>query len=442
MEIYCTGCGKVLPRDNARFCNNCGMLIPSLPSTPSTLSISESTSSLHDQARRESDRTVLREQIAYQPPSSPVRGIGQDKQFSGKDRQNRAAFKAGKVGQPEKIPDAMATDQPGNELEMTDIDQPGSVAEAEAMVQSDVHQSESEEAPQAAIANVLADGVGKENVDLPRAVSKVEESPSEEVSSNEELPTSPMGVQLADQAPVEEQNVENLPTSSLVIEPSEQPVVADAGSDEIQYQDTARLPLPSIPAIITSVPRILMPPVQRARRSFPAVIVIASLAVLLLGGLGAWVMIFQPFSVSPVTDPTQSFKSINLRVSLLYPTGWIVQVEKSKSTVRFSDSSQTAQVVLVTAGATNNDLSRYLQQQATQMGITGAKQGTQVSFAGALWQQIQGTVQKSGANYTTTIFVTVHDHRLFTLMQQAHQSIYAQEEELIFLPMRSSLQFM
>jgi hypothetical protein len=73
--------------------------------------------------------------------------------------------------------------------------------------------------------------------------------------------------------------------------------------------------------------------------------------------------------------------------------------------------------------------------------MTGAKVGTPLSFAGARWQLVQGSVQKSGANYTETVLATVHGNHLLTLIQSAPQSIYADEEKLVFSGIRSSLEF-
>ena len=89
-----------------------------------------------------------------------------------------------------------------------------------------------------------------------------------------------------------------------------------------------------------------------------------------------------------------------------------------------------------------NDLTQALQQQAAQAAMAGGKVGTPLSFAGASWQQIQGTVQQSGANYTEVIFVTIHGNHLFKIAQLAPLSTYASEESLCFAPMRASFHFL
>ncbi|HEV2655051.1 MAG TPA: hypothetical protein VGT82_08825, partial [Ktedonobacteraceae bacterium] len=73
MAIQCQYCGTDLPRDDARFCNNCGMLVPSHPFSPQSISaakINASQSSAPAQARDEG-KPVLREQVAHLPQARP-----------------------------------------------------------------------------------------------------------------------------------------------------------------------------------------------------------------------------------------------------------------------------------------------------------------------------------------------------------------------------------
>ena len=168
---------------------------------------------------------------------------------------------------------------------------------------------------------------------------------------------------------------------------------------------------------------------------------VSLLLLVILGGVGAWVILYQPFSVASVTQPQQNFRDTQLGLSLLYPNGWNVQVDHSKASVNFYDSSHTAQVTIVVASANGGDLGAYLQQEATQLGMTGQKTGPSLSFAGTSWQQLQGNVQQSGASYTETLLAAVHDTRLFAIMFLAPQPTYAQEDHIVFSGMRSSFQF-
>ncbi|MFL5654384.1 MAG: hypothetical protein ACJ8CB_09425, partial [Ktedonobacteraceae bacterium] len=86
-------------------------------------------------------------------------------------------------------------------------------------------------------------------------------------------------------------------------------------------------------------------------------------------------------------------------------------------------------------------LGQYLQQEASQLGMTGQKKGPALSFAGVSWQQMQGSVLERGASYTGTVVVTVHNQHLFTMLLLAPQITYAQEDQLVFSGIRSSFQF-
>jgi hypothetical protein len=166
------------------------------------------------------------------------------------------------------------------------------------------------------------------------------------------------------------------------------------------------------------------------------------LPVLLIGGLGVWIVEAQPFSVSPVTQPWQQFQDAKLGVSLPYPNGWQVQVDHAKSSARFYDSSNTAQVTIAVTNAADGNLAQYLSQQARQLQMTATKSGASATFAGTSWSQMQGTTQQSGANYTTTLLATVHNNHLFTITQLAPSSNYADQEKVNFSYMRDSWRFL
>ncbi|HEV2661491.1 MAG TPA: hypothetical protein VGU68_12865, partial [Ktedonobacteraceae bacterium] len=92
--------------------------------------------------------------------------------------------------------------------------------------------------------------------------------------------------------------------------------------------------------------------------------------------------------------------------------------------------------------ANAGDVNAALQQQATKLGLSGTKAGAALTFAGTTWQQSQGNLQQSGANYTVTLLAAVHGSHLYTIVQQAPQSNYADWEQAFFAPMRSSLKFL
>ena len=98
---------------------------------------------------------------------------------------------------------------------------------------------------------------------------------------------------------------------------------------------------------------------------------------------------------------------------------------------------------IVAVAGNGQDATQYLQKEASQLGITGLKLRTPVSFAEASWQQAQGSLLQSqtGVTYTETLFVTNHGNRFYTIMQIAPPSTYNEEDATIFSGMRSSFQF-
>ena len=190
----------------------------------------------------------------------------------------------------------------------------------------------------------------------------------------------------------------------------------------------------------TPPPQVSVPP-KPHRKSRKPLVLVSLLLLILIGGVGAWVVVWQPFSVPGITQPQQNFKDTRLGFSLLYPGGWRFQVDQGKTTTHFYDSSHTAQVDIVVGFANGGDLGQYLQQEASHLGMTGQKKVSPLSFAGESWQQIQGSVLEGGASYTETVIVTVHNQHLFTILLLAPQITYAQEDQLVFSSMRSSFQF-
>ena len=166
------------------------------------------------------------------------------------------------------------------------------------------------------------------------------------------------------------------------------------------------------------------------------------LCLLLGGGVATWIVLAQPFTIAPITKPWQDYRSTALGVSMAYPTGWNKQEDQKNREVHFYDTSHTVQVNLAVADANGQSADQYLQKQATSMGLTGAKSGEPLTFAGASWQEVQGSMQQQGATYTGTILVTLHGNTLITLTQLAPQARYADAEQTIFSYMRASFQFL
>jgi hypothetical protein len=186
-----------------------------------------------------------------------------------------------------------------------------------------------------------------------------------------------------------------------------------------------------------------VPPLARPKKNNRArlSIVFGFLFILLLGGVIAWVIVAQPFAVPEITKTTQNFNSPSLGMSLQYPRNWVVAVNKQNGTVSFYDDNHTDQVKVTVVAAGNQGINQYMTKTVSSLGMTGLKTQAELSFAGTTWQQIRGSVQESGANYTATLLVTMHGQYFYTILQLAPSSTYPFEEQLVFSKMRSSFQF-
>ncbi|WP_069803715.1 hypothetical protein [Thermogemmatispora onikobensis] len=179
------------------------------------------------------------------------------------------------------------------------------------------------------------------------------------------------------------------------------------------------------------------------RRKRPLAVVALILALLLIsGGLTAWVVVYQPFSVPLITQPLQAFSDQRLGVALSYPQGWSYRLDYQQGKVTFSDSTHTGQMIILVAPAGDQDLAHSLQKEASQIGLTGAKSADPLVFGGVSWQQLRGTVVIAGASYTESLLVTSHAGHLYTFMQLAYQKIYTDEEKQVFAPARASFRFL
>ncbi len=164
------------------------------------------------------------------------------------------------------------------------------------------------------------------------------------------------------------------------------------------------------------------------------------LVALVLAGLICWLL----FSLlGPSANPWQSFSDTKLGFSVSYPADWQVQVDDKQSVVHFHDNTQTGKVdIAISLGATAGDVTRFLQQRASRLGMTNITTGPSSSFAGTSWQQVQGKLVQEGVSYSVTMLATMHGNHLYLLTQSSPQSTYKDEDTLIFSAMRAGLRFL
>jgi hypothetical protein len=164
------------------------------------------------------------------------------------------------------------------------------------------------------------------------------------------------------------------------------------------------------------------------------------LFILLLGATVAWINVTQPFTVSPVTQTTQSFRNSDIGVSLQYPRSWTVQLDKNNAAISFYDDNQTDQFKINTAAINGRSIDQYISKEVASLGMTGQKPGGSLSFAGTSWQQVQGNTLQSGASYMATLLVTTHGDRYYAIIELAPTPTFAQEDQVVFSHIRSSFQ--
>ncbi len=192
----------------------------------------------------------------------------------------------------------------------------------------------------------------------------------------------------------------------------------------------------------TPPPSMAMPPrVSRSKRKSrkPFVFMLIVLGLLVVGSLIAWVVVEQPFAVPAVTNTDQPFQSTSLGIALRYPQGWVAHIDSKKGSVSFYDSSHTGQVTVNETTATGG-IAQYIKTE--ESGITGQSNQPSLTFAGASWQQVKGSMVQNGATYTVILLATEHNNRFYSIMQQAPPAAYSGEEQLAFSHMRASFQFL
>ncbi|HEY6285297.1 MAG TPA: PsbP-related protein, partial [Ktedonobacteraceae bacterium] len=272
----------------------------------------------------------------------------------------------------------------------------------------------------------------------------------DEEEGAEELPTNPLITSLPQNTPLSHissapatdfgdgvmlhSQIEDMATRPYVAQPRtispeiEKPIhqqrQAMQASTGITYSPVMQRPVTPVP-----LPQSQIPPAQPVRQTPPLsmpvpplarpkknnrtrlAIVFGLLFILLLGGVIAWVIVTQPFAVPEITKTTQNFKNTSLGVSLQYPQNWAVDVNKQIGTVNFYDDNHTDQVNINVVVAGNQSMNQYMNKTMSSLGMTGQRTQAELTFAGATWQQIQGSVLQSGANYTATLLFTMHRER-------------------------------
>ena len=430
MAKQCDHCGKVLPNDSIRYCPGCGKSVAS--SRPAKKSISQDppawmkqletslTSNRSNLPLRELNVTVWEEQETRSLVSP---GSGNDEVQADQQVADGLPTSPLLVASP---PRASVPSQAQSSLSGIDV---GKENVAEELPTNPYMAS----VPQNAPISHASSSPGFDFADSALSDDQIEEmatrpyaAQSRNISQGKVKPVQDQQRQAMQTPP----GIMNAPVMQRPVTPVPLPALQ---SQLPSFQPVRQTPPGSMP----------VPPLAKTKKSSRKrlAIVFGLLLILLLGGVIAWVILAQPFSVPEITKTTQSFTDTSLGVSLQYPTNWAVAVHKQDGTFNFYDDNHTDQVNITVAVAGNENMFQYMSKTVSSQGITGQRTLPDASFAGASWQQVQGNVQESGASYTATVFVTMHGQYYYSIVQLAPSTTYHLEEQLVFSKIRSSFQF-
>ncbi len=445
MAKQCIHCGKTLPRDNALFCNSCG--------------------------KRVSTSHPPKHSLSNDPPAW-ISELGKTLDDAEVDLSAPAAVEIPKplTGVPPRELHVRVWEQEETVVHSRPEEDRGSIEHGQDVV---------EDLPTVPLSVAGTSGSAKEPLSIPNHT--VASADNKEIA--EDLPTMPLAATPPGTPPVLHNSassgagsshgslsyldeVEKLYTRPQMSQRQWQttsPPLANAakqhnaalrrpsdaqqgpmlqrGVTPIVFPPPQSLPargLRQTPPASKAVPPVAHP--ERKRRRGPMFVLIL-VFILVVGGLSAWIIVFQPFTVPEITNTSQPFQNTDLGVSLHYPRSWTAQLDNKNEVVYFYDDNHTDQVNISAVATGGKSIDQYISTVAGSLGMTGQKAGASLSFAGFSWQQEQGTVLQSGATYTAVLLVTTHGGRYYAILQLAPATTYTQEDQLVFSNMRSSFQF-
>lgn len=492
VEKTCTNCGKVLPRDDARFCNNCGQIIPysrplkhSLPDEPPAwmkqledsighatpfgnfnIHVSDTSTS---SARNHTQSSIILDAVeTKQAPEDPEPSHPQETSPHGDISMGNAGADSSppevmqqlkpnniplrelhvKVWNHEEADDysmqegiGLVEDLPTRPLHVPDA--PGNIkrpfSTSDYTVESVDDEGIVEDLPTRPVIASLPKTPPLLGSSSPPAANNVRVLHLDEV---EELDTRPLMVQR--QAQTNSPAVENLveqhsQATRAPVEPAHSPVGQDPVTPVLfpQPQKAPAKALGQTPPVSVAIP----PVARNKRKSRKHLLFVLILLIILVGGVSVWLIVFQPFTVPEVTTTTQIFQNTNLGLSLHYPQNWKAEVDNKNGIIYFYDDNHTDQVQIGAVAASSQTIEQYISKEVSSAGMTGQIVEASLSFAGTSWQQVRGNMLQSGASYTAVLLVTMHSGRYFSILQVAPLATYTQEDQLVFSNIRSSFQF-
>jgi hypothetical protein len=441
----CIHCGKTLPRDNARFCNNCGKEVST--SQPPKHSFSNDPPIWMSQLEKSLDMAEidLSAPEATELPKPLTSAPHRDLHVRVWEQEETVVHSRPEEDRgPIEKEQHVVEDLPTEPLSVAGT--PGSARQPLSI-------------PNHTVANIHNEELAEDLPTMPMAVTPPETAPALHKSVPSAFASSNGSVPHLDE--VEKlYNRPHMPkpqwqtTSPPSLFPAKQdngtlrpPIAGRQGSGPQRPVTPIVFPQPQSPPQHglrqTPLPSMAVPPIaypeRKGRRG--RIFVLILLFILIAGGLSAWIIVFHPFTVPEITNTSQPFQNTELGVSLNYPRTWTAKFDKKNQAIYFYDDNHTDQVNISAVAAGGKSIDQYISTVVGLLGMTGRKAGASISFAGASWQQERGSVLQSGATYTAVLLVTMHGDRYYAILQLAPATTYAQEDQLVFSRMRSSFQF-
>lgn len=427
MSNQCAHCGKIQPSDTTRYCTKCGKILPS--SRPIKKSLSGEPPAWMQQLESSLTRPL---------PSDPPRKfrVKVEEQEKTEDL-SLLENKNGSIEEDKALVDDMPTsplpvlESPKREL---DAQTPTTSNQTEERINDE---EIVDDLPTMQLSTCLPEALPVKRTSPSPATGNVAH-----LDEIEKILTRPLTALRQGISPNAANHVQQHSRASQApVEPVHSPVQQRPVTPVPFHQAPLSLPqeLRQTPPVSMPVPLVAHPEKMSRRR---LLLVFVLLFILLLGGIIAWIILFQPFAVPEITKTTRSLQNARLGISLQYPQQWKAEIHEQNGTVYFYDDNHTDQVNIMVVATGSQSIDQYISKVAGSLGMTGQKAGASLSFAGASWQQVQGNVQQSGATYIATLLVTVHSGRYYTIVQLAPSSTYPREDQLVFSQVRSSFQFL
>lgn len=393
MAKHCSQCGVALPKADARFCNICGSSVPidrkddtpSGPSQPDAVRASSESGSVEDEYG-------VKQEEFFEP-------LPPQKQEVQEEVQKKIVEDTVVAENP-----ASASSQPQEKLSQDVEDAPTLLLAKDALMEQQ------------------------------KATSAVDSQDIEHLNTAQ-LPL-PIQAPPTPRLPVQEPSplVTPLAMSETVVPPKD--------------YNGVRSPMPTSssgnPSWSGSTPAVgggrfaQMPLFLRRISASPRQVgaLVGMLVLLVVIGLGIFL-----FTQQGIARPWKQFSNAELGFALDYPLGWQEKVDSAKSQVVFSDYNQTAQMTVMVVEDDKGDINQWMRQEAEKIEVSDIQDTEAISFGNAEWQQIQGNLVVEGVNYRVIFLATLHENRLYLVMQQAVDGTYDENEHTFFSSMRAAWNF-